>query len=232
MTLGKRISALRRDQNLSQEAIADELCVSRQAVSKWENDQSVPDMQNLIGLAKLLKVDVEYLASGELTEEMESDPLPEEVAASVQKGKTKRGKRLVVLALIAAMIGNILFFCLWQYERNDRSELMLLCVNAASTSKSLFDSYDRNGSDAYYWEGVAEFRRFMQTYIVMLDGDHGAEYSWFNILYGHMIYDREAVERYSKELRLTLALLCEDPLNSAAHDAVFRLNNLIKHGDE
>ena len=109
---------------------------------------------------------------------------------------------------------------------------MLLCVNAASTSKSLFDSYDRNGSDAYYWEGVAEFRRFMQTYIVMLDGDHGAEYSWFNILYGHMIYDREAVERYSKELRLTLALLCEDPLNSAVHDAVFRLNNLIKHGDE
>ena len=148
MTLGKRISALRRDQNLSQEAIADELCVSQQAVSKWENDQSVPDMQNLIGLAKLLKVDVEYLASVELTEEMESDPLPEEVAASVQKGKTKRGKRLVVLALIAAMIGNILFFCLWQYERNDRSELMLLCVNAASTSKSLFDSYDRNGSDA------------------------------------------------------------------------------------
>ena len=65
MTIGERIAKCRKDKKLSQEYIAEILDVSRQAVSKWENDQSEPDTGNLIQLARLFGVSVEYLANGE-----------------------------------------------------------------------------------------------------------------------------------------------------------------------
>ena len=65
MTIGERIAKCRKEKKLSQEYIAESLEVSRQAVSKWENDQSEPDTNNLIKLARLFNVSVEYLANGE-----------------------------------------------------------------------------------------------------------------------------------------------------------------------
>ena len=65
MTIGERIAKCRKEKNLSQEYIADLLEVSRQAVSKWETDITEPDTKNLIQLAKVFGVSVEYLASGE-----------------------------------------------------------------------------------------------------------------------------------------------------------------------
>lgn len=64
MSVGERIAELRKKRNISQAQIADALGISRQAVSKWENDQSAPDMLNLIRLADLLDTDTEYLATG------------------------------------------------------------------------------------------------------------------------------------------------------------------------
>ena len=68
MTLGKRISELRTKHHLSQEQLAEIMNVSRQAVSKWEKDLSNPDTGNLIALAQLLDVSVEYLAVGKQPE--------------------------------------------------------------------------------------------------------------------------------------------------------------------
>ena len=67
MSIGERISDLRKEQNISQADLAKMLDVSRQAVSKWETDQSSPDTLNLIKLADLLDTDVEFLASGRRT---------------------------------------------------------------------------------------------------------------------------------------------------------------------
>ena len=64
VSVGERITQLRKEQNISQVQLAKALEVSRQAVSKWENDQSIPDMVKLIQLADLLKTDTEYLATG------------------------------------------------------------------------------------------------------------------------------------------------------------------------
>ena len=64
MSIGEQISELRKQQNISQGQLAKALDVSRQAVSKWENDQTAPDTVNLIRLADLLRTDTEYLATG------------------------------------------------------------------------------------------------------------------------------------------------------------------------
>lgn len=67
MSLGERITELRKQQNLSQGQLADALGISRQAVSKWENGQANPDSLNLIRLSEILDTDIEYLATGRKT---------------------------------------------------------------------------------------------------------------------------------------------------------------------
>ena len=64
MSIGERISTLRKEHNISQVQLAKVLEVSRQAVSKWENDQSSPDTINLIKLSEILETEVEFLATG------------------------------------------------------------------------------------------------------------------------------------------------------------------------
>lgn len=64
MSIGERISELRKDAGFSQGQLAEALDVSRQAVSKWENDQATPDSVKLIRLAELLDTDIEYLSTG------------------------------------------------------------------------------------------------------------------------------------------------------------------------
>ena len=64
MSLGERITELRKACGLSQYQLAKEMEVSRQAVSKWENGQAVPDAGRIIQLAEVLETDVEYLTTG------------------------------------------------------------------------------------------------------------------------------------------------------------------------
>lgn len=64
MSVGERIIRLRSEQNITQAQLASAMEVSRQAVSKWENGQSVPDAAKMIKLAELLYTDIEYLSTG------------------------------------------------------------------------------------------------------------------------------------------------------------------------
>ena len=66
MSIGQRIIQLRTQRNMSQNQLAKVMEVSRQAVSKWENDQSVPDAAKMIRLADVLDTDLEYLSTGRL----------------------------------------------------------------------------------------------------------------------------------------------------------------------
>ena len=65
MTLGEKIRLARKRSGLSQEQLAEKLCVSRSAVAKWETDKGLPDVGNLKILAKLLSVSVDSLLDEE-----------------------------------------------------------------------------------------------------------------------------------------------------------------------
>lgn len=61
MTLGEKIRQARKSCGLSQEGLAEKLCVSRSAIAKWETDKGMPDVENLKLLSRLLNVSVDYL---------------------------------------------------------------------------------------------------------------------------------------------------------------------------
>ena len=61
MTLGEKIYKLRTEKNLSQEAFGDCLGVSRQSVSKWETDQSTPELEKIVAISEMFDVTTDYL---------------------------------------------------------------------------------------------------------------------------------------------------------------------------
>lgn len=66
ITLGEKLKSARKSVGLTQEQLAEKLLVSRQAITKWEADKGMPDIENLRQLSKLLNISIDYLLdSGE-----------------------------------------------------------------------------------------------------------------------------------------------------------------------
>lgn len=88
MNLGENIYRLRTERNLSQGDFADALEVSRQSVSKWENNSAVPELEKLVKMAELFGITLDELVTGERKEEPASPP-PRDIPATEQP--VKRG---------------------------------------------------------------------------------------------------------------------------------------------
>ena len=78
MTLGEKLQMLRKEQGLSQEALAAKVNVTRQTISKWELNQSTPDLALLAQLSDLFHVSTDCLIRNERTvpEELPAELLP------------------------------------------------------------------------------------------------------------------------------------------------------------
>lgn len=83
MTLGEKLQTLRRSRGLSQEQLAEILEVSRQAVSKWENGESAPDLDRLRAICTYFGVTTDYL----IWDEPEDAPRGAEEARSREAQK-------------------------------------------------------------------------------------------------------------------------------------------------
>lgn len=106
MTLGQRIQELRRQQNLSQEELGTRLGVSRQAVSRWEMDGAVPDVDKLIAMSKLFSVTLNDLLGVESpaaapSETAADSPAPQIVIAPV---KSSRWNTLLAVLLCLCLL--------------------------------------------------------------------------------------------------------------------------------
>ncbi len=107
MTIGNRIITLRKEQQFSQEELADKIGVSRQSVSKWETDACAPDAYNLIALAKVLNTSVEYIVTGK-TSSIEIDKTTRQQVEV--KSLATLGYILIAGGFIMALIGMFLHF--------------------------------------------------------------------------------------------------------------------------
>ena len=64
MTIGERLTNERKKLGLTQEDLGAKLNISRQAISKWESDISLPDAANLIKLSSLFSCSIDYILNG------------------------------------------------------------------------------------------------------------------------------------------------------------------------
>ena len=89
MTFGEKLLSLRQRAHMSQDALAEKLNVSRQAVSKWERDEAMPETDNVIRIAQIFTVSTDYL--------LLSDPqsAPQQTTSHVQSFTSDRIERFI-----------------------------------------------------------------------------------------------------------------------------------------
>ncbi len=88
MSFGDNLRAIRKEKNISQEELADLLNVSRQAVSKWEQNNGYPEMEKVIQLAEVLNLSLDYLILGHRnTESSQSAPPSGRIMIKSQDGR-------------------------------------------------------------------------------------------------------------------------------------------------
>lgn len=115
MTIADRIQQLRKTKGLSQEELADKVGVSRQAVSKWESGQSVPDIDRISLLSNTFEVTTDYLIKG-------IEPKPE-------NGRGKADARIFALAGTALnFIGFLTALLTWAEYQSPLSVLIGLLL--------------------------------------------------------------------------------------------------------
>ena len=105
MTLGERIYALRTAKNLSQGDLAEQLDVSRQSVSKWETDTSVPDLDKLMKLCDLFRVSMDELVRGEAPKAAEPVEHKTKLQQWLENKRVVAALVLLALSFVVRMFG-------------------------------------------------------------------------------------------------------------------------------
>ena len=127
MTLGEKIQSLRSAQGLSQENLAEHLGVSRQAISKWELDKTVPDVKYIVELSILFQVTTDYLLKDGITK----SPAP---PSETQPALSSKDSPRVKAACLILGCGNIVLAVLLMFSvfknafLHDRSDLPLAAI--------------------------------------------------------------------------------------------------------
>lgn len=104
MSLGERIYKLRTEKNLSQGDLAERLEVSRQSVSKWENNNAVPDLEKIIALSEIFEVSLDELVKGKTT--------AVENTNNVYQGQKTEHTTIVENAFPPRKIAGTILFCM------------------------------------------------------------------------------------------------------------------------
>lgn len=110
MTLGEKLSKLRKEYNYTQEQLADILGVSRQSVSKWESDIAYPETDKLIKIGKLFECSMDYLLNEDITEKSgiktdETIPVLEQIHTAIKKQCKERKSEKIVCGMPLYHIG-------------------------------------------------------------------------------------------------------------------------------
>ena len=103
MTFGEKLQALRKARGWSQEELATQINVSRQALSKWESGASVPDTENVVALSRLFGVSTDYL----LLENGETTAQAVPTAAPSAESKWPIMRIVWLFTMILAILGKI-----------------------------------------------------------------------------------------------------------------------------
>lgn len=136
MEFANRLITARKAKGLSQEALAEALSLSRQAISKWETGESRPDLDNLIGLCRELDITVEYLCFG-----TESAVLPENKPCRCRLWKR-------ILCLISVLLLTVFAFFLGKYWEATNADPIPTIPNSALSAVYVVDATVHMQGDA------------------------------------------------------------------------------------
>lgn len=162
MTIGAKIQALRKQRGMSQEQLAEALGVSRQAVSKWEAEQSVPDIDKIIAVCDYFSVTTDYilrdadLPNSEPQTELQAEPSVAEnytynATEPDVKDKTDENRKKSALLLAIPIMMYILCVVPPIIFENVLGVVLMFVMIAVATGlivyRAIINSKNKNGED-------------------------------------------------------------------------------------
>ena len=200
MTVGQRIAQLRKELGLSQEALGEQLGVSRQAIYKWESDATLPEIEKLIALSKIFDVPVGWLlgveeppkdepqetqSADELTQaqlEMVAEIVRRYQATFPQPEPPKRRKWPWVLAVLILIVVFVKLFSSLNELKND--------FNRIESSVQYIDRMTENRIDSITGR-VEDVLNRMNSFTV----EHSAEIAAVDLAANTVTFDLRAVPK-------------------------------------
>lgn len=128
MTFGEKLLKLRKESALSQEELAEKLGVSRQAISRWENEGVLPDGLNLLGISKLFGVSTDYL----LNDDYRSDgdiPAVRQTRNELDEATRRQSITMLLAGLHAVIL--LVTYAFWTRWAWTRFFWVILCAALA-----------------------------------------------------------------------------------------------------
>lgn len=153
MSFGENLISLRKQMGWSQDDLANNLNLSRQAISKWENDTSKPDIDNVKKISKIFSVTIDDLLNNEV-------PKEKAVALDVKKQEKKERTITIVKLMIIAVIVLYVISVIYKFAS------LLIIVNGVQKYANLSNyhyvitTYDENGlaekEECWFKDGVSK----------------------------------------------------------------------------
>ena len=213
MTLGQRIQELRKQNNLSQEALGEKLGVSRQAISRWEMDGAVPEVDKLIAMSKLFGVSLNELLQ---VETGDAGPEPKIVLALPRLWRMG----VVVLALLTLLSLGGTAYLGWRLigvERQLAAEQNTLDPELPLVADFDVDAQvwgDQTHIDYTFYLTVARQVEGMEVTLQMLDGDGTVHTLPLEVSEG-TIYTGKTYLEFTTGRVLTISAVFRDSLGTA-----------------
>ena len=136
MTVGEKLTKLRKEQNLTQEQFADILKVSRQSVSKWECDDAYPDTEKLIRIGKIFDCSLDYLLKDEI-EQMDVNL----AAAKEDAGYDKMRAGMLTYLSFPPILGWIMGIVSLKFQKSHMKNKSQICLTIVGMLFSLICTF-------------------------------------------------------------------------------------------
>ena len=124
MSLGEKLLKLRKKKGLSQEEVADILHVTRQTISKWETDQSMPDFDKVVPICNLYEISTEELFHDEVSTPREVEEVRIENTTTYQNYNRKKALFTTVAVMLYILSVVVIIF----FSTVLRSPIVGVCV--------------------------------------------------------------------------------------------------------
>ena len=109
MELNERLYELRKNNNWSQEELAEKLDVSRQTISKWESNKAIPELEKLIKLSEIYNITLDELVKDEVAENILNENSNEKLK-KIKSFLKKHWKKILIISSVIIVLSLILFF--------------------------------------------------------------------------------------------------------------------------
>lgn len=169
MNISDRIQTLRKSKGMSQEELADKIGVSRQAISKWESEQSTPDIEKVILLSEIFEVTTDYLLKG--------------IESNSKDTKRVDARIFSVAGTMFNFIGILAASVVWIEEKVSSAILVGFILLALGTTLHLVGQFvgnDEKGANKWFWPVNVWFLALipMSCAFNILQGIKGG-FSWY-----------------------------------------------------